>query len=378
VALMSEAATEPVRTFSVGFEGDPADELPAAREVARRFGARHTELTIRPDLQEILPRLAWSFDEPFADSSALPSFLVCEIARRSVTVALNGDGGDENFAGYDRFAGNRLVDIYCLVPRWFRESVMKKITERIPESFSYKSFAQKAAWANEMSLFAHGERYAQSMCFLRFTAETKEKLFTAAARKKIDDRDSVAKILAHFDSENVDHLVDRMLYTDLMTRMPDHLLALVDRMAMAHSLETRSPLIDYRVVEYAASIPAEMKLKGKNLKYILKKVAQRYLPGELIHREKQGFGFPLGIWMRNELRVLLETLFAESRFVREGIFTREYLDCLLREHLSGKRNHDFRLWILMNLEIWYRMYFENENVDSMKEYIKRISSGTRQ
>jgi asparagine synthase (glutamine-hydrolysing) len=144
---------------------------------------------------------------------------------------------------------------------------MKKITERIPESFSYKSLAQKATWVNEMSLFANGERYAQSMSFLRFTQETKGKLFTTSARKRIDDYDSVAKILTHFESENVDHLVDRMLYTDLMTRMPDHLLTLVDRMSMAHSLEK---IVDrYRVVEYAASI-CDMKLK-ENLKYIFKK-----------------------------------------------------------------------------------------------------------
>jgi asparagine synthase (glutamine-hydrolysing) len=297
-------------------------------------------------------------------------YLVSKVASEVVKVVLGGDGGDENFAGYDRFAGNRLVDIYCLLPRWFRKSLMKKITERIPESFSYKSLAQKATWVNEMSLFANGERYAQSMSFLRFTQETKGKLFTTSARKRIDDYDSVAKILTHFESENVDHLVDRMLYTDLMTRMPDHLLTLVDRMSMAHSLESRSPLIDYRVVEYAASIPADMKLKKRNLKYIFKKVAHRYLPEELINREKQGFGFPLGIWMRKELKDFLGSLFAQSRFVQAGIFNGEYMTQLLQEHVSGKANHDYRLWILMNLEVWYRMYFENEDVESMKEYIK--------
>jgi asparagine synthase (glutamine-hydrolysing) len=139
---------------------------------------------------------------------------------------------------------------------------------------------------------------------------------------------------------------------------------------MAHSLESRSPLIDYRVVEYAASIPADMKLKRKTLKYIFKKVAHRYLPEELINREKQGFGFPLGIWMRKELKDFLGSLFAQSRFDQAGIFNREYMTHLLQEHVSGKANHDYRLWILMNLEVWYRMYFENENVEGMKEYIR--------
>jgi len=245
---------------------------------------------------------------------------------------------------------------------------MKKMIERIPESFGYKSFAQKATWLNEMSLFEHGARYAQSMSFLRFTEEAKQQLFTESARNQIKDYDSTSKILNYFESENVDDLVDRMLYTDLMTRMPDHLLVIVDRMSMAHSIESRSPLVDYKVVEYAASIPAELKLKGKNLKYILKKVGSRYLPDELIYRKKQGFGFPLGIWMRTELSAFIKKLFDQSRFVELGFFNRSYIHRILHEHVSGKVDHSFRLWILINLEIWYRIYFENETVDSMKDF----------
>jgi asparagine synthase (glutamine-hydrolysing) len=210
------------------------------------------------------------------------------------------------------------------------------------------------------------------MSFLRFTTEAKQQLFSETAKKKIEDYDSLAKILTFFESKNVDDLIDRMLYTDLMSRMPDHLLTIVDRMSMAHSLESRSPLIDYKVVEYAASIPAELKLKGKNLKYILKKVAELYLPKELIHRKKQGFGFPLGIWMRSELKDFIKLLFAQSRFVELGLFNSKYIDGILQEHISGKRDHNFRLWILINLEIWYRLYFENENVHSMQTYISQL------
>jgi asparagine synthase (glutamine-hydrolysing) len=368
--MMATITREPVPTFSIGVKEHDFNELPFARMVVKKYGLDSHERVVEANAIDLIPSMIFHMDEP-SDPFGMGVYLVSKVASEVVKVALGGDGGDENFAGYDRFAGNQLVDIYCLLPMWFRKSVMKKITECIPESFTYKSFAQKANWVNEMSLFANGERYAQSMSFLRFTQEAKEKLFTASARKRIEDYDSVAKILTYFESENVDHLVDRMLYTDLMTRMPDHLLTIVDRMSMAHSLESRSPLIDYRVVEFAASIPAEMKLKRKNLKYILKKVAHRYLPEELINREKQGFGFPLGIWMRKELKDFLGRLFAQSRFVQEGIFNREYITQLLQEHGSGKANHDFRLWILMNLEIWYKMYFENENVESMKEYINR-------
>jgi len=251
---------------------------------------------------------------------------------------------------------------------------MQKIVDRIPESFGYKSLAQKALWVNEMSFYSGGERYAQSMSFLRFTQNAKERLFSESAKNQIEDNDSLSKILRYFDAENVDHVVDRMLYTDLMTRIPDHLLSIVDRMSMAHSLESRSPLIDYKVVEYAASIPAELKLRGKNLKYILKKVAERYLPQELIHRKKQGFGFPIGIWMRNDLKTFLINLFNESRFVEQGIFNQDFMLDILDEHLSGKADHNFRIWILMNLEIWYRLYFDHETVDSIKDYINRISA----
>jgi asparagine synthase (glutamine-hydrolysing) len=166
-----------------------------------------------------------------------------------------------------------------------------------------------------------------------------------------------------------------MLYTDLMTRMPDHLLPIVDRMSMAHSLESRAPIVDYKVVEYAAAIPAEMKLKGRNLKYILKRVASRYLPDELIARKKQGFGFPLALWMRSDLKSFLKNLFAESRFVELGIFNPGYMNLILDEHLEGKADHNFRLWILINLELWYRLYFEGETEDSLRELTGRLMAG---
>ena len=223
-----------------------------------------------------------------------------------------------------------------------------------------------------MSFFGRGERYAHSMSFLRFTPEAKQQLFSSDARKKIDDADSVAKILEHFEADNANDLVDRMLYTDLMTRMPDHLLTLGDRMSMAHSLESRPVLVDHKLVEYAARIPADLKLKGKNLKYILKKVASRYLPPELLNRPKQGFAFPIATWMRSDLRNFITRLFDDSRFVQLGIFERDYVKQLIDEHLSGAADHNYRLWILINLEFWYRLYFEGETVSSLRKFTDRL------
>jgi len=375
-AMMARVSGETIPTFSIGVQEQQFNELPYARMVSERYGMEAHEKIVRADLVHLIPSMIYHLDEP-SDPFGVGVYLVSQLAREKVKVVLGGDGGDENFAGYDRFAGQRLVDYYCVLPEWFRKRIMKRIIDRIPESFGYKSFAQKAGWLNEMSFFTRGERYSQSMSFLRFTNEAKERLFTPQARRRIQDDNSVAKILRFFDAENAEDLVDRMLYTDLMTRMPDHLLPIVDRMSMAHSLESRSPLMDYKVVEYAASIPSEMKLKGRNLKYLLKKVASRYLPEELICRKKQGFGFPLGHWMRTELKDFIRNLFDQSRFVELGLFEKAYMDRLLREHVEGRADHNFRLWILINLELWYRIFFEGYSVESARELVAMLEADTR-
>lgn len=373
-AMMAKSSSEPVPTFSIGVKEQGFNELPYARMVAEKYAMESHERVVQADLIHLIPSMIHHLDEP-SDPFGVGVYLVSQVASEQVKVVLGGDGGDENFAGYDRFAGQRLVDHYCLLPQWFRKSVMTRIIDRIPESFGYKSLAQKASWVNDMSFYASsGERYAQSMSFLRFTKDAKQKLFTEQARYKIEDYDSTAKILDYFDAENVDDVVDRMLYTDLMTRMPDHLLSIVDRMSMAHSIESRPPLVDYKFVEYAASIPANLKLKGRNLKYILKKVAGRYLSDELINRKKQGFGFPLAIWMRTDLKDFLTRLFSQSRFVEIGVFDRDYIFQILDEHLSGKADHNFRLWILINLEFWYRLYFDGESIESLTELTDSLMS----
>lgn len=289
-------------------------------------------------------------------------------------VVLGGDGGDENFAGYDRYAGNRLIEYYTIIPEYIRKKFLSRLFQLVPDSYGYKSLAQKLTWANEMSMYTGGNRYAESMSFHRFTARRKNMLFSADAKKMIAEEDSVEKILKYFEAENADELVDKMLFTDLMTRIPDHLLTIADRMTMAHSLEGRSPLIDYKLVEFAATIPAELKLHGKDLKYILKRVASRYLPPELIHRKKQGFGFPIARWLRNDLRLFLANLFKQSRFVELGYFQSEAVQDILYEHLSGKTDHNYRLWILLNLELWYRINFEGMSLENVGNFIRRLSA----
>jgi asparagine synthase (glutamine-hydrolysing) len=371
-AMVALETGAPIPSFSIGVHDDSFNELPYARTVAARYGLEAHERIVQSDIVNVLPKMIQAMDEP-SDPFALGVHLVSKLASEHVKVVLGGDGGDENFAGYDRFAGQRFAEIYAATPAWFRKKMMARVIACIPESFAYKSVAQKAAWMNHMSFFSAGERYAESMSFLRFTQEAKQKLFTEAARQSLGDPDSISKILIHFQSDKADDLVDKMLMTDLMTRMPDHLLTILDRMAMAHGLEGRSPMVDSRFVEYAASIPSDLKLHGHRLKYILRKVAARYLPRELIERKKQGFGFPIGRWMRGPLAPLLNSYLGDnSEFVALGIFEPKYVRALMEEHMSGRVDHSFRLWILLNLEIWYRLYFKRESAGDVGSDIDRL------
>jgi asparagine synthase (glutamine-hydrolysing) len=371
-AMMATMSEKPIPSFSIGVQEQGFNELPFARMVAEKHGLEAHERMVRADLVHLVPTMIYHLDEP-ADPYGVGVYLVSQLASESVKVVLSGDGADEVFAGYDRYAGQKFVDLYCWLPQWFRHHIMQALLNRLPESYAYKSLAQKAAWLHEMSLHVDGRRYAQSMSFLRFTSEAKDQLFTREARSQIADPGSIDKILAHFDATNAKELVDKMLYTDLMTRVPDQLMVISDRMSMAHSLEVRAPYLDYQVVEFAARIPGSMKLKNGRLKYLLRKVGNRYLPRKLVRRKKQGFGFPLGIWMRSELRYFLERLFSQSRMVEQGIFDGNYVRKLLREHVDGKADHNYRLWLLLNLEIWHRLYIESESVETLRGFMEELS-----
>lgn len=370
-AMMSELGQDDLPVFSIGVKEAGFNELPWARMVVDKYGMQGHEKVVNADLIHLIPKMIHHMDEP-SDPFGVGVYLVSEMASEHVKVVLTGDGGDENFAGYDRFEGQRWAEYYSMMPEWFRRKVLGKMIDKVPDNFAYKSVAQKVRWLHDMSFYQSGRRYVQSMKFLRFTNEAKLALFTEQALAEVTEHNSPDKILTHFEADNTDQLIDKMLYSDLMTRMPDHLMMIEDRMTMAHSLESRSPFMDYKLVEFAASVPANMKIRGRELKAILRKTAARYLPKELIYREKQGFGFPIANWMRTDLNHFLRNLFKESRFVELGIFKQEAIDRYLNEHLSGEADHNFRLWILLNLELWYRIYFEGMSVNEMGELTERL------
>ena len=375
-AMTAKITGKKFNTFSIGVN-DQINELPWAEKIAKQYNLDWRTETVEANLVDMLPEMIFHMDEP-ADPFGVGVYLVSQVAAKYDKVVLSGDGGDENFAGYDRFAGQKLARLYGLIPGFLRRGVMAPVIGLIPESFGYKSIAGKLRWLNDVGGHAKtpGDAYARSMSVLRFTQEQKDALFTDRAVRQIADTDSVHQILKFFDDGTANEYLDKMLYTDLMTRIPDQLLAITDRMSMAHSIEVRPPLIDYKVTEFAASLPCSIKLRGtgRGLKYILRNVAKRYMGADLVDRPKQGFGFPIAKWLRGDLAAFQRNLFKQSRFVELGLFRQEEIERLMEEHIGGKADHNFRLWILINLEIWYRMCFERKSIGEMKEFIAKLRS----
>jgi asparagine synthase (glutamine-hydrolysing) len=284
-----------------------------------------------------------------------------------VKVVLGGDGGDELFAGFDRYRGNGYINAYALLPSIIRQQIMGPVLSALPDSFTYKSATQKMRWAHRLSfLSSPGERYAEATCFFRFCQEDKRDLFSEDLWNQVGHIDSSQVIIDRFNETDSDDLVDRMLYADFMTRLPEHSLMLTDRMTMAHSLEARSPLLDHELVEYLAAFPSHLKIHGQTTKYVLRRLAEDYLPTKIINRQKQGFMFPIAYWFRNELAPLLEYYLLNSFFIREGIFRKSSISRLINEHRSGRVDHHIRLWMLLNLEIWHRMYIQGEDIGSIE------------
>ncbi len=362
------AQPDPVRAFAIGVREQGWNEIPHARQVAEKYGMDLTAEVASADLVSLIPNMVYHLDEP-ADPYGFGVYLVARLAARDVKVVLTGDGGDESFAGYDRYAGQQWVDLYSRVPGAFRNQVLGRAIRLIPDSFGYKSVAAKARWMTDMANVPASSRYAHSLSYLRFTAAHKDALFTDRARTQVAVQDSNEKIFKYYNADNASTLVDRMLYTDLMTRIPDHLCAIADRMSMAHSLENRSPFLDHELVQWVAGLPVHLKLKGHNLKVGLRRVARNYLPDNLVKRRKQGFGFPIATWLRGDLAPVLRNAFAESRMVEKGLFNPDAIDRLTDEHLQGKVDHNFRLWMLLNIEVWHRIHIEGMTPTEMSAQI---------
>jgi asparagine synthase (glutamine-hydrolysing) len=369
-ALMSVRTNERILTFSVGVVEDDWNELPYARAVAERYNTDHHEVIVRPNLIEILPRLIWHLDEP-SDPSATCKYFVAQAAAQHVKVVLGGDGGDEMLGGYDRYLGNQFMRYYCLLPKGLRTQISRRLMKWIPESFTYKSFTQKLRWLEQIAVASEDRRYASSVNFFRFDEQIKKRLYTPAIADQVSETDSLDYIASFFETAPVDNILDRMLYTDVMTQLAEHGLMIVDRTSMAVSLETRSPFLDNRLVEFCARLQPDLKIRKHRLRYIERKLALKYLPTNVVNRRKQGFGLPLGYWFKDSLGKTTEYLFSNSFMVEDGHLRRDALLSLLEEHRHQGIDHSHRLWMLLNLEIWYKIFIKRIGIEDTLESIRQ-------
>jgi len=354
VALMSRAAREPVKTCSIGFADKRHDETPFAREVAGAFGTEHREYQVRERLTDTVTLLPRYFDEPFADSSALPTYHVSRLARQSVTVALAGDGGDESFAGYSKYVTELKEDLVRhAVPRPIL-SLVQGVSGAIPHRL-----ARKAHSLSTSALCDPAAAYYRTNSFIGDALLSE--LLAAPVRRACSGYDPGEYTRRYYKRmAGADH-VTAMLYTDLKTYLPGDILVKVDRMSMAHALEVRAPFLDYRVVEFAARLPSSWKIASGEKKIILKRIFAPLLPKSVFNRPKQGFTVPLENWFRNELRQLTEErLLGEPEMAHylEPAVVRRVWD----EHLSGKADHGTLLWSLLMLSLWHREYLGGSHV----------------
>jgi asparagine synthase (glutamine-hydrolysing) len=378
VGLMSELARErggpPVATFSIGVEDAGFNELPYARQVAAHWGTDHHEEMACPDMVRLLPRMVYHLDEP-SDPIAACMYHSAALAARHVKVVLSGDGGDEVFAGYDRYFGFRWVRLYAALPEPLRRGLLGPALAALRDRASYKNLTQRARWVHDLSFHEGGRRYAQATAFFRFGQSGKGGLYAPGMADLVAGLDPMESVVRGFEEAAAEDDLDRMLEADIATRLPEHSLMLTDRMTMAQSLEGRSPLLDHRLAELAARLPVDLKMRGRTLKYALRQAARPYLPPAILERPKQGFMFPLAYWIKGPLLPVLRHLLHESVLVERGIFSRPAIARLLEEHLAARADHHVRLWMVLNVEVWYRMFMLGESLADLQESLaERLGS----
>lgn len=355
VALMSQHSTSPVKTFSIGFKEQKYSELTYARMVAEKFKTDHTEFIVEPSAIEVLPLLVRHYEEPYADSSGLPSYYLSKLTREHVTVALNGDGGDENFAGYSRYSVQKFAlayDRFRLLHRLFGK----------PAAAAFYAVA-KTTLAERANRFAqtmaknYPERYVNYICY--FTNQEKRTLYTDQFAHQMASLNSEDLIAEKFAEANTPDKLDQTLYADFTTYLPDDLLVKMDIATMAVSLEARSPFLDHEMLELTAQIPHSLKLKGTDdKKYILKEALRGLVPDEVMFRPKMGFSVPIEHWFRGDLGSYVRSILLSKQSASRGIFKQEAVEQIVLNHQTTKVNYARQIWALLTLELWFQEYFD--------------------
>jgi asparagine synthase (glutamine-hydrolysing) len=356
VAEMAELSSAPVKTFSIGFGERDFDELGYARQVAERFGTEHHELVVEPHAVDVLPTLVRHYGEPYGDSSAIPTYYVAQLTRQHVTVALNGDGGDEILAGYERHWAVRIAARYDTIPRFVRHGLIRPLIPLVPEPRQRRAFLRRAKRFMTAVHLPVLDRYLHWVG--AYTSAQKASLYTDDFAQQVADNDSRHWLRDVLAAEPRLDPVDAAQRADTLLYLPEDLLAKVDIASMANSLEARSPLLDHRLVEFCAALPSSYKLKGRTSKWLLRRLMRDRLPPAILTRPKMGFGVPVGEWLRGELRPLLEDTLLSSRAIQRGVFRPQAVRALVDEHITHRADRTAHIWGLLMLELWFREFVD--------------------
>lgn len=368
VALMSEFSDNPVNTICMGFGGDVGgylDERSYARLVAERYHTKHREFEVMPSAEGLIETIVRAFDEPFADDSAIPSYYVCKIARENVTVALSGLGGDEVFSGYERYLGFAMSGWFRRIPSFFRDGVIRPLVDGLPER------ADGHYTINHMKRFVRSSALPPDECYLGFLSRVKpgirEKFFNEPGHFDALRKFSRDLMVGYFNSSNVEgsaDSLDRAMYCDIKTYLPEDILAVTDRMSMQHALEVRVPFLDHKFFEFCATIPIEMKMKWMKKKYLLKKAVSDIVPKEVINHRKQGFVGPMTQWLKNELKPYVYETLSERNLKKHNLLNHFTVQQILKEHFSGQEIHDTLIWSMVIFQTWYDIYIDRHRVNA--------------
>jgi len=367
VALMARASSRPVKTFSIGFQHADFNEAQYAKLVAERFATEHHELVLEPNVVETVESLTRSLEEPFGDSSMLPTYYISCLARQHVTVALSGDGGDETFAGYERYQIHLQRRNFQWIPEWAGDFYRTRLHRNLPSSVPGRNLAYSVSlpWV---------ERYLEGVSLQAFDREMAllSDDFRATA---LGDADPMSPLRRYLDEAPGRDPLSRVLYLDTKTYLPGDILTKVDRMSMLTSLEVRVPILDHLFLEWVTGLPPEWKMRGGKQKYIFSKLAERVgVPKEVLNRPKQGFALPLCHWMRNELKALIMSVLLDSSTFQRGYFNPPGVRRLLDEHFQGRRDHSARIWRFLMFELWHRSFLANVGMMNAGAHADRAAS----
>lgn len=352
VGYMSQAMSDPVQTFSIGFDDQTYNELPYAKAVAEQFGTKHHVEVLNPDYVSLAEGLVTQFDEPFADTSVFPTFLVSKMASQKVKVVLSGDGGDELFAGYDTYRAEKMSQYYGRLPGALRQTLLPRLADWIPPQSAKKGMINAMKRMVEGVALDPSLQHTRWMIFLR-PAE-KHLLYKSDFRAALDEYLVTDFFNGYFEKAGGFDRLSQQQYVDVKTYLADDILAKVDRMSMAVSLEARVPLLDHHIVEFAMNLPPHMKLNGTRTKSILRRAVKGLVPDPVLRKPKQGFSIPMKHWLCTSLKPMMLDLLSRDSLHKHGYFDERVVARWVREHLEGRVNHSHHLWPLMVFELWHR------------------------